>query len=82
MEYRPGCGVEAVRTLSSVAGAGAASRADVARVMPANDNVPGTLTPDDRPFFLVLGVVCVAIVCLVAYLVQIEPEDVAAILRR
>ena len=49
---------------------------------PANDNVPGTITSDDRPFLLALGLVCAVVVALAVYVGMSGPEDVKAVLRR
>lgn len=48
---------------------------------PANDNVPGTITPDDVPFFLALGMICAAIVALAVYVGMSGPDDAIAALR-
>ncbi len=50
---------------------------------PANDNVPGTVTPDDDgPSLLALGLVCAVVAVLVVYVGMSGPEDVMAVLRR
>lgn len=49
---------------------------------PANDNVPGTVTPDDGPFFLALGLICAGVVALAIYVGMSGPDDVMSMLRR
>ena len=43
--------------------------------IPANDNVPGTITPDDRPFFIALGLMCAGVVALLAYVMMSGSGD-------
>lgn len=52
------------------------------RPVATNDNMPGTITPDDGPFFLALGLICAGIVALAVYVGMSGPDDVMAVLRR
>ncbi len=49
---------------------------------PANDNVPGTVKPEDTPFFVALGAVCIGIAALAAYVMMSVPENVVSMLRK
>lgn len=42
---------------------------------PANDNMPGTITPDDTRFFVALGLICAGVLILAAYVVMGGPDE-------
>ena len=51
--------------------------------IPANDNVRGSVLPDDdRPFFLALGLICAGVLILAAYVVMGGPDDLMTVALR
>ena len=50
--------------------------------IPANDDVRGTITPDDTRFFVALGLVCVGVLILAAYVVMSGPDELMTVAMR
>ncbi len=59
-----------------------AKMASPAVAKPANDNMPGTITPDDTRCFVALGIICAGVLILAAYLVIGGSDDLMTVALR